>query len=250
MLDQALSFIVARGRPISIAAWCLCALLAGCGQPNRANQPLPPLDVMAFQPLFQENCAGCHGTTGQMGPAPPLNDALFLRVVTDQELNEVIKNGRPGTLMPGFGFNPGLTLSAKQVDVLVKGIRAEWPSSPREFSGTLPPYATDAKGDATRGAQAFALACARCHGAKGEGTDTAGAINDGAFLKLVSDQFLRRIVITGRPDLGMPDYRQQITEPEARALTDQEITDIVALLASWRTSDSFAQEPAPGATKP
>ena len=41
-------------------------------------------------------------------------------------------------------------------------------------------------------------------GAHGE--KRIGAINDPAFLALISDQALRRYAITGRPDLGMPDY--------------------------------------------
>ena len=33
-------------------------------------------------------------------------------------------------------------------------------------------------------------------------------MNEPDFLALVSDQALRRIIITGRPDLGMPNYRR------------------------------------------
>ena len=59
-------------------------------------------------------------------------------------------------------------------------------------------------------------------------------MNDSAFLTLMSDQALRRIVITGRPDLGMPDYRHQDPKPESKPLTSQDISDLVALLVSWR----------------
>jgi hypothetical protein len=51
----------------------------------------------------------------------------------------------------------------------------------------------------------------------------------------MSDQALRRIIITGRPDLGMPDYRARAkAEGKVEALTSAQINQIVALLASWR----------------
>jgi cytochrome c oxidase cbb3-type subunit 3/ubiquinol-cytochrome c reductase cytochrome c subunit len=85
-----------------------------------------------------------------------------------------------------------------------------------------------------QGRTLFASACSQCHGANGKGSAKAGAVNDSAFLTLMSDQALRRIVITGRPDLGMPDYRHQDPKPESKPLTSQDISDLVALLVSWR----------------
>ena len=38
---------------------------------------------------------------------------------------------------------------------------------------------------------------------------SGGAINAPAFLALISDQALRRIIITGRPDLGHAELRRQ-----------------------------------------
>jgi cytochrome c oxidase cbb3-type subunit 3/ubiquinol-cytochrome c reductase cytochrome c subunit len=67
-----------------------------------------------------------------------------------------------------------------------------------------------------------------------------GAINDPDFLALISDQALRRLVITGRPDLGMPDYADPKGRPEGfKPLTSQEVTDVVALLAYWRKGGSI-----------
>ena len=93
-------------------------------------------------------------------------------------------------------------------------------------------------GDSARGQQAFGTFCARCHGAAGEGAPgdakseagKVGSIVDGSYLALISDQDLRSIVIAGRPDEGMPDWRTD----GAQAMTDQQISDIVAWLASKR----------------
>jgi hypothetical protein len=85
----------------------------------------------------------------------------------------------------------------------------------------------------------FARACAGCHGPQGQGGKNGGrqvgAINNPAFLALISDQELRRLAITGRPDLGMPAYDgKEGRPPDFRPLTSAEINDLVALLASWR----------------
>ena len=39
-----------------------------------------------FALLYATNCAGCHGADGRLGPAPPLNDPLFLAIVPDASL--------------------------------------------------------------------------------------------------------------------------------------------------------------------
>jgi mono/diheme cytochrome c family protein len=109
----------------------------------------------------------------------------------------------------------------------------------------VPSYlpAPDAVGNRENGVKVFARACASCHGDRGQGGNysgkpdgrSVGAINDPVFLALISDQALRRLVITGRPDLGMPDYAGSKGRPEGfKPLSSQEVADLVILLASWR----------------
>jgi len=50
-------------------------------------------------------------------------------------------------------------------------------------------------------------------------------------LALVSNQGLRTIVIAGRPELGAPDWRGNV---RGKPMSDQEVTDVVAWLASRR----------------
>ena len=90
------------------------------------------------------------------------------------------------------------------------------------------------------------VACARCHGADGMGVKPAAkgealphgasldSVVDPSYLALVSDQGIRSLVIAGRPDKGVTDWRGYITGPGARALTPHEINDIVAWIASHR----------------
>ncbi len=62
-------------------------------------------------------------------------------------------------------------------------------------------------------------------------------MNDPDFLALASDQMLRRIIITGRPDLGMPDFAGTDGRSDGfQPLSSTEIDDLVALLGQWRTA--------------
>jgi len=238
---------------ILLAGWA-----AGCdlpGQSKTGDRYVPPQNERAFRILFQQNCVGCHGADGKVGPAPPLNDTLFLALIPDTELQRVIMEGRPGTLMPAFATARGGNLTAEQVNVLVEGLKPRWGSAEPAPSGA-PPYLFDqAKleraGSKENGIKVFARACASCHGDHGEGGshgvrthgESAGAINQAEFLALISDQALRRLVITGRPELGMPGYSSPYGRPGGfKPLNSQEVTDIVALLAYWRHDGSANRE--------
>jgi mono/diheme cytochrome c family protein len=230
----------------------LAVLAAACdlpGRPKRADRPVPQDQVLSFPALYRENCAGCHGADGKLGPAPPLNDPTFLAIVPDEVLLKVITEGRPNTPMPAFARDQGGALTAAQVKVLAQGIKPHW-EPPRPANEHVPPYlVAESKpgkaGDTKRGGQVFARACAGCHGSQGQGGTSdqmrAGAINDPAFLALISDQAVRRYAITGRPDLGMPDFAgDDGRPPDFKPLTSSEITDLVALLASWRKGEAVA----------
>src|SRR2546428_483705 len=86
----------------------------------------------------------------------------------------------------------------------------------------------------------YAQNCAGCHGADGRGGSKASSIVDGSYLALVSDQYLRTIVIAGRPELGAPDWRGDV---RGRHMSAQEISDVVAWLSSHRTQ--FPGQPYP-----
>jgi mono/diheme cytochrome c family protein len=224
-------------------------LAAGCdfpGKPDPANRPKMPDQIVNFDVLFRQNCAGCHGAEGKLGAAPPLNDPLFLAIATKDDLLSVISQGRSGTPMPAFVQAQGGSLTDEQASIIALGIHARWKSAPK--SDALPAYRfsigghdASAAGDLGRGAKLFASACAGCHGENGTG-GAAGAIHDADFLSLMSDQALRRIIITGRPDLGMPTYAEQDGRGvDFEPLTSDQINDLVSLLASWRTAGRVAQ---------
>jgi len=229
---------------ILIAALATSALaLGGCGRPDPAKRPERPGEVRDFGLLYGRHCAGCHGADGKLGPAPPLNDPLFLAIATDDDLSRVVTAGRKGTLMPAFAREHGGPLTPPQVQAMVAGLREKWAGAMDAESQRLPAYSLSAAQsggaappNAQAGGKVFAKVCAECHGPDGRGgggrsDHRAGPLNDPAFLLLVSDQLLRRITITGRPDLGMHDYREISA---AGPLSSQDIADVVAYVAAWR----------------
>ena len=114
---------------------------------------------------------------------PPHNDPLFLAIVPDEVLKQVITEGRTGTPMTAFEMEMGGPLTKTQIDILAKGIKKRWASAD-EVKKQPPPYLlSSAKaGDKKAGLKVFARDCAMCHGERGQGGDVAGAINDTAFL--------------------------------------------------------------------
>jgi cytochrome c oxidase cbb3-type subunit 3 len=228
------------GGPIVTAAAILLivGLSTSCdrlpGKPDEAARWKRPTEIMAFDQLYSENCSGCHGADGRFGAARPLNDPLYLALVDDEILRQVIAQGVPKTAMPAFVQQQGGNLTDKQIEVIVDGIRSRWARTEQFTAGTLPAYETEKdsrSADVARGSIVYQTYCAQCHDADGRGQPKGGAIVDPNYLALVSDQSLRTTVIVGRSDLGKPDWRENV---RGRSMSPQEISDVVAWIASHR----------------
>jgi mono/diheme cytochrome c family protein len=209
-------------------------LLAGCGgapgRPAKDAEALAPNEVVEFRALYAANCAGCHGPQGRGGAAIALADPVYLAIADDASVRRVVGEGVPGTAMPAFAQSAGGMLTEAQIDAITGGI-ASW-RTPAALEGAAPPpRVATSTGDAGRGQETFGTFCAQCHGAQGEGGPQGSAITGDSFLALVSDQGLRTVIIAGRADLGAPDWRRY---RPGRPMSDQEVTDVVAWLASQR----------------
>ena len=213
-------------------------VLAGCGmphgQPNKGAEVLAPNEVLDFGTLYAENCAGCHGAEGHGGAAIALANAVYLAIADDSVVRKVIVNGVRGASMPAFAVSAGGMLTDAQINVITKGIRSSWSQQGILEAATAPSYARKSSGDAQRGELAYKTYCESCHGPGGRGGPKGSSITDDSFLALVGDQGLRTIVITGRPELGAPDWRGNLP---GRPMSDQEVTDVVSWLASRRVQN-------------
>ena len=199
------------------------------GRPAPNSEVLPPREITDFHFLYAKNCAACHGPEGKNGAAISLGDPLFLAIADDAVIRRVATTGVPGTPMPAFAASAGGMLTDKQIDSLVTGIRS-WAKPGDVSDASLPSYVAEAPGDPTRGAEVYVTYCFSCHGPDGRG-GKASSIVDGSYLSLVSDQQLRTIVIVGRPELGAPDFRNNVP---GHPMSPQEISDVVAWLAAQR----------------
>ena len=107
--------------------------------------PLPAADAAA---LFQAHCAPCHGPKGDGGRGSNLAVRRLPRAPDDAALSAIIRDGIPGTQMPGT------RMTAEENTALVAFVRA---------LGQSP--AAVVEGDAVKGESLFwgKGACGQCH---------------------------------------------------------------------------------------
>lgn len=224
---------------------CVALALMAChapGKPGPDPEVPRPGQVLDFATLYQQNCAACHGENGHHGIAVSLANPVYLALAGRDVLVADTARGGPGKLMPPFAKSYGGTLTDQQIEIIVDGMERRW-GHPRILAGlNPPPYAAAGKGDPAAGHADFDQYCARCHGAAAPAASApasgpeqqAGPLTNPNYLALISDQSLRSTIISGMPDEGMPNWRGFGSRP----LTDREVTDIVAWLATLRQASS------------
>ncbi|RJP32911.1 MAG: hypothetical protein C4547_12995 [Phycisphaerales bacterium] len=155
---------------------------------------------------------------------PSLHHADTLGVVSDDYLRHIIANGRPGTKMPAWSREGGLT--DDEIALLVDFIRG-WDQPPPDM-GSI----SAARGDARVGGALYRANCATCHGRDGEG-GIGVSLNSPTFLAVASDAFLRDTIIHGRPNTAMPAWR---------TFDAQEVSDLLAFMRQWQAPRSSVAE--------
>ena len=227
-----------RIRILSGLAILSLLMLAACSTLNREPrtdpEPVAPSQVSDFGTLYAQNCAACHGAEGRGGASIALANPVYLTVVDEPTMRKIVANGVRGTSMPAFAQRAGGMLTEDQINVIMNGISSRWGRKGILDGANPPSYAAKTAGNVDHGQLVFGTYCASCHGPQGGGTPKGSAITNDSFLALLTDQELRTIVITGRPDLGAPDWRNNVP---GHPMTDQEITDVVAWLASRRAQN-------------
>lgn len=198
---------------------------------------LPHGDILSRAlPVYAANCTGCHGSQGEGTTlAPPIYTEALRAKYNDEELLRLIANGVPGTLMAGW--NQALTPAelADMVGLIRYG--SEIPAGTLIAAPPAPLASTDAEVIAA-GGNLYAIACATCHGATGEGRGMAPPLNTQAFLSATNDQALQAIIQHGVPDTRMPAWGGR--------LTDEEVMALVSYLRSWEATAPAVAAPTQG----
>ena len=232
-------------RSFAISALSIAtAILAGCdsapGKPGPELATTRPDQVTDFNQIYAQNCQSCHGVNGKLGVAISLANPAYIAFAGTQNIQHVTAVGVSNTSMPGFSKSAGGLLTDQQISDLAQGIAQRW-GNPQALGGQTPlPYSNTGTGNAANGQKAFTNYCAPCHGAEGNGAKLSdgtvvGSLVDPSYLALTSDQGLRSLIISGQPEQGMPDWRNNKSGNTPHALTGQEVTDIVTWLTSHRS---------------
>jgi len=121
----------------------------------------------AGKPLFQQNCAFCHGRDALGGESGPDLTAskLVLADVNGDKISEVVRNGRPAKKMPSFNF------SAPELLNLAAFIHAQVALAGTHKGDRRGVDVADLQtGNAEAGKQYFngAGTCAKCHSPTGD----------------------------------------------------------------------------------
>ena len=100
--------------------WCaaLVMLMGGCDDLEKGDTGGAFVDVGAV--LYETNCQGCHGVSGEGGLGVALNDGL-LATLSDERIAEVIRDGLPPG-MPGFSSS----LTEDEITSLIDFLRANF----------------------------------------------------------------------------------------------------------------------------
>jgi len=148
------------------------------------------LDDEAIEAVYMRRCAHCHGEDGDgLGPAaefmyPKPRDFTLGsfkyktthaddEFPTDDDLRLTIREGLPGTSMPGWKT----LLTDAEIDGLIKMIKdfGEWLEEEIEHRPIEQGQVVESSPESiARGEKLFIKACMQCHGEKGRGNITSG----------------------------------------------------------------------------
>lgn len=203
--------------------------VAWVNEPARMAEAAAALDKASIgrgRDIYVDNCTACHGTRGEGGVGPALNNKTLLANASNEVLFATIRTGRPGTTMPAWGQENGGPFTDEDIREVVSFLRAWEANAPEVKADEFVP-------NAARGAAIFASACFTCHGDDGKG-GIAPALNDPARLNSLGNDWYRQTIANGRPAKGMPTW--------GTVLAPNQIEDVVALIDAWRAGERIVPE--------
>jgi cytochrome c oxidase cbb3-type subunit III len=179
-------FRASSSRAASVLVGVFCLLLAQIGIAQSSQQskaaraaPQPTIDG---RPIFESRCAACHGLDGRGGErGPDIATRPQIVQLSDRELGEILRQGRPAAGMPPF-----VSLGSANLRALLTYVRF--------LQGK--DSATVLAGDAPNGQLLFfgKAKCADCHMVHGEGGFVGRDLS--AYGATLSARDIRRYIIT------------------------------------------------------
>ena len=158
-------------RPLSSCLLALAISVATAGALLAQHETAA--DIEDGGRVFRSTCANCHGPDGNDVAGIDLGRGQFRRPMTDQDLKQIIRNGIPGTSMPGSSFSDE---QAARVVAYLRSIAAA-KGNPA------------AMGVADRGKAVFdgKGSCAGCHRVNGAGSRLGPDLSDIGQLRRITE---------------------------------------------------------------
>ncbi len=226
---------------LMIAAALSLALARESGRQADAAAELRTAMVAEGTDLYALNCVACHGANGEgIAAYPPLTTAMDM---DEQIISNTIERGRYNTAMAAFGVEEGGILTTMQIQSLVTMLQAStWDTVTVRVAelGLTPPQIVVAEipaetlamvqalpdGDRlAEGLTIYAENCAACHGANGEGSTIAPALNTDELRMRLSDADIARTIQEGVPGTLMASWTSALDATQQQA--------VVALVSGW-----------------
>ncbi len=239
-MTSTMRWLALLGTGMSVAALGIAILREPTRQAD-ATENLHQTMLTEGIDLYAQNCVACHGANGEgIASYPPLTTAVTME---EQTLYNTIERGRYNTAMAAFGTDEGGILTMMQMESLVVMLQANtWETvaarvatlglTPPEIAvaeipeETLALVASLPNGSAlSTGLTIYAENCAACHGANGEGSTIAPALNTDELRMRLSDADIARIIQEGVPGTVMASW--------AGALDSSQQQAIISLISSW-----------------
>jgi cytochrome c oxidase cbb3-type subunit 3 len=194
--------------------------------------------------LFANNCAVCHGADGRGRIGANLTQD-FPAINVDAFLRQTITTGVAGSKMPAWGQANGGPLSDQDIaDVAAYVQQLSGGSAPPAPAPTIAPVTIVAppnvSGDASLGAQVFAMNCAVCHGDRGQGR--VGATLAKQWPAVEPARYVQQTVENGIEGSVMPAWLDSNGGP----LSQTDINNVTAYVLSLAPAGGAAGAPAPG----
>ena len=185
--------------------------------------------VQAGEKIYNQECLICHGETGKgegKNVGTSISSQVFLNSVSDEDLYNYVKYGRPEAAMPAYGTR----ISEEQLQNVVAFMR-NWQNENTKFD--VPEKIT---GSIAEGEKVYNRSCIQCHGEEGAGKQKMGtALSHPLHLKYTTDKQIWIGTAYGREGTRMAPSLKGLDG--VRQLSKQQISDVVVYIRSLENKD-------------